>query len=208
MRAVEMEGSGIADGTWGAGRGYILIRGICDYCDKHKNKTWQGYAAVVAAAYACALLELFPAEEDHYLANLSFTVQSTDQHLAALQVTNLGEASLVLEKLRVRGSSVKGAPTQEFPLDLLLEGGKREFVNIGTKLIQYIGREDIDAPPPPRGWEWRSRRELMAVSLRFQSSRGHFETNWFNFTAVIRECENAGRGISRVEPATGSTSES
>ena len=30
----------------------IVIRGICDYSDTHKNKEWQGYAAMTAAAYA------------------------------------------------------------------------------------------------------------------------------------------------------------
>ncbi|KAJ5909044.1 hypothetical protein N7495_001726 [Penicillium taxi] len=34
----------------------IVIRGICDYSDSHKNKEWQGYAAMVAAAYAKDLL--------------------------------------------------------------------------------------------------------------------------------------------------------
>ncbi|KAJ5949221.1 hypothetical protein N7454_000805 [Penicillium verhagenii] len=29
----------------------LVIRGICDYSDSHKNKVWQGYAAMVAAAY-------------------------------------------------------------------------------------------------------------------------------------------------------------
>jgi nucleoside phosphorylase len=30
----------------------IVIRGICDYADSHKDKRWQAYAAVAAAAYA------------------------------------------------------------------------------------------------------------------------------------------------------------
>jgi nucleoside phosphorylase len=30
----------------------LVIRGKCDYSDTHKNKEWQGYAAMVAAAYA------------------------------------------------------------------------------------------------------------------------------------------------------------
>ena len=30
----------------------LIIRGICDYADTHKNKGWQPYAASVAAAYA------------------------------------------------------------------------------------------------------------------------------------------------------------
>ncbi|KAL7802862.1 ankyrin repeat-containing domain protein [Trichoderma afarasin] len=34
----------------------LIIRGICDYSDSHKNKDWQGYAAMVAAAYAKDLL--------------------------------------------------------------------------------------------------------------------------------------------------------
>jgi hypothetical protein len=34
----------------------IVIRGICDYSDSHKSKEWQGFAAMVAAAYAKDLL--------------------------------------------------------------------------------------------------------------------------------------------------------
>ena len=34
----------------------LVIRGICDYADSHKNETWQKYAAMVAAAYAKDLL--------------------------------------------------------------------------------------------------------------------------------------------------------
>ncbi|KAJ5987015.1 hypothetical protein N7451_011380 [Penicillium sp. IBT 35674x] len=34
----------------------LVIRGICDYSDTHKNKEWQGYAAMTAAAYAKELL--------------------------------------------------------------------------------------------------------------------------------------------------------
>jgi hypothetical protein len=34
----------------------LVIRGVCDYADSHKSKEWQGYAAMVAAAYARDLL--------------------------------------------------------------------------------------------------------------------------------------------------------
>ncbi|GFF33840.1 wd40 protein, putative [Aspergillus lentulus] len=34
----------------------LVIRGVCDYADSHKSKEWQGYAAMVAAAYAKDLL--------------------------------------------------------------------------------------------------------------------------------------------------------
>jgi nucleoside phosphorylase len=34
----------------------LVVRGICDYSDSHKNEEWQGYAATAAAAYAKDLL--------------------------------------------------------------------------------------------------------------------------------------------------------
>ncbi len=40
----------------------LVIRGICDYSDTHKNKEWQAYAAATAAAYTKELLsEIEPA---------------------------------------------------------------------------------------------------------------------------------------------------
>jgi hypothetical protein len=46
-----MEGAGIMNSF-----PCLIIRGICDYADSHKNKQWQNYAAAVAAAYAKLLL--------------------------------------------------------------------------------------------------------------------------------------------------------
>lgn len=61
--AVEMEASGIADATWNHSTGYLVVRGISDYCDTHKNDIWQEYAALVAAAYTCAIIEMLPCFE-------------------------------------------------------------------------------------------------------------------------------------------------
>lgn len=58
--AVEMEASGIADATWDHNVGYLVVRGICDYCDTHKNDLWQEYAALAAAAYTRSLIETLP----------------------------------------------------------------------------------------------------------------------------------------------------
>ncbi|KAL4736629.1 hypothetical protein BDV11DRAFT_172696 [Aspergillus similis] len=41
----------------------LVIRGICDYCDSHKNDHWQGYASLTAAAYAKLLLRTIPVPE-------------------------------------------------------------------------------------------------------------------------------------------------
>lgn len=62
VRAVEMEASGLQNAAWAQGRGAFVVRGICDYCDSHKNDAWQKYAALVAAAYVRALVEAMPSE--------------------------------------------------------------------------------------------------------------------------------------------------
>lgn len=41
----------------------LVIRGICDYADSHKNKLWQPYAAGTAAAYAKEVLSVIPPAE-------------------------------------------------------------------------------------------------------------------------------------------------
>jgi nucleoside phosphorylase len=41
----------------------LVIRGICDYADSHKNKRWQAYAAATAAACAKEVLSVIPAAE-------------------------------------------------------------------------------------------------------------------------------------------------
>ena len=51
----EMEAAGLPDSF-----PHLVIRGICDYADSHKNKQWQTYAAATAAAYAKELLSVLP----------------------------------------------------------------------------------------------------------------------------------------------------
>ncbi|KAN0070708.1 hypothetical protein V8E54_010873 [Elaphomyces granulatus] len=53
MLCFEMEAAGLMNQL-----PCLVIRGICDYSDSHKNKHWQGYAALTAAAYAKILLSV------------------------------------------------------------------------------------------------------------------------------------------------------
>ncbi|KAF1926121.1 uncharacterized protein M421DRAFT_68272 [Didymella exigua CBS 183.55] len=41
----------------------LVIRGICDYADSHKNNQWQKYAAGTAAAYAKEVLSVIPSDK-------------------------------------------------------------------------------------------------------------------------------------------------
>jgi nucleoside phosphorylase len=62
VRAIEMEASGMQTAAWAQGKDVFVVRGICDYCDEHKNDVWQNYAALVAAGYTRALVEAMPLE--------------------------------------------------------------------------------------------------------------------------------------------------
>ncbi|KAH8891704.1 purine and uridine phosphorylase [Thozetella sp. PMI_491] len=50
----EMEGAGVWDDA-----PCLLIKGVCDYADSHKQKYWQDYAAATAAAATKAVLERY-----------------------------------------------------------------------------------------------------------------------------------------------------
>ncbi|KOS22375.1 Aminodeoxyfutalosine nucleosidase [Escovopsis weberi] len=50
--AFEMEGAGVWEVL-----PCLVMKGICDYADSHKNKAWQNYAAATAAACMAAFLD-------------------------------------------------------------------------------------------------------------------------------------------------------
>jgi nucleoside phosphorylase len=54
----EMEAAGLMDRF-----PCLVVRGICDYADSHKNKRWQDYAAATAAAYAKELINVIPSQQ-------------------------------------------------------------------------------------------------------------------------------------------------
>jgi len=58
IMCVEMEAAGLMDSF-----PCLVIRGICDYADSHKNKKWRPYAAAAAAAYMRELLSVIPPKD-------------------------------------------------------------------------------------------------------------------------------------------------
>jgi ankyrin repeat protein/nucleoside phosphorylase len=57
----------------------LVIRGISDYADSHKNKVWQPYAASAAAACAKEILSMIPAAK--MAQNALFLIQPTNKHV-------------------------------------------------------------------------------------------------------------------------------
>jgi nucleoside phosphorylase len=49
-----MEGNGVWDEV-----PCIVVKGVCDYADSHKNKEWQNFAAATAASASKAILERY-----------------------------------------------------------------------------------------------------------------------------------------------------
>ncbi|CAI7594286.1 unnamed protein product [Penicillium pancosmium] len=63
----------------------IVIRGVCDYADSHKNKEWHGYAALAAAAYTKELLGYVPVG---HVSQESLVVDICNELKAEIQGTN------------------------------------------------------------------------------------------------------------------------
>ncbi|KAI5239320.1 hypothetical protein E4T43_06824 [Aureobasidium subglaciale] len=55
----------------------LVVRGICDYSDSHKNKRWQGYAAMTAAAYAKEVLAILVPNQVEAQVNLGTLLESS-----------------------------------------------------------------------------------------------------------------------------------
>jgi hypothetical protein len=75
--AVEMEGSGIADGAWSRGENYFLVRVICNYADQNKKDKWQDYAAVVAGANGKCIVDVLVRKSEGHLAGAKKLLDSS-----------------------------------------------------------------------------------------------------------------------------------
>ncbi|KAF5137383.1 Ankyrin repeat domain-containing protein 50 [Metarhizium anisopliae] len=77
----------------------LIIRGICDYSDSHKNEEWQGYAAMAAAAYAKDLLSQIPQNSVENLRRTSSGI-SLQPRRGENQSLNDEQRRVLLESLR------------------------------------------------------------------------------------------------------------
>jgi nucleoside phosphorylase len=75
---------------------YTVIRGICNYSDSHKNKEWQGYAAMTAATYAKDLLGMIPL----FRVAINETISSGPSETKASKVWT-DSASVILSSARI-----------------------------------------------------------------------------------------------------------
>ncbi|KAK7224192.1 hypothetical protein V2G26_012195 [Clonostachys chloroleuca] len=65
----------------------LVIRGICDYSDSHKNEEWQGFSAMMAAAYARDLLRQIPPNKVEAERPISEALHAIEHKIDRLQQT-------------------------------------------------------------------------------------------------------------------------
>ncbi|KAK1613485.1 hypothetical protein BDP81DRAFT_336975 [Colletotrichum phormii] len=99
----EMEAAGLQDFPC------LVIRGVCDYADSHKNKRWQEYAAATAAAFAKELLSVIPPSrvlQEEAVPQLAL-IPHADPHLHELVSNTNAAISAQTQKQEVRYESQK-----------------------------------------------------------------------------------------------------
>ncbi|KAJ2902704.1 NB-ARC and ankyrin domain protein [Zalerion maritima] len=110
--AFEMEAAGIWQRFPGNA---VVIKGVCDYSDSHKNKSWQAYAASTAAAGMRVFLDHFtPAvplpSDDRQLLSRSSTIQFTENQ--AQRKRDMMLESLNFDQIDARQLGIENAHTE------------------------------------------------------------------------------------------------
>jgi nucleoside phosphorylase len=100
----EMEAAGLLN-TWPC----LVIRGICDYADSHKNDDWKFYAAGAAAAFAKELLRcIAPAavENERSIEEMATTGSPTSPHDLTRRVSSQSGTVAADHEGRIHGKSL------------------------------------------------------------------------------------------------------
>ncbi|KAK6517616.1 hypothetical protein TWF281_004265 [Arthrobotrys megalospora] len=153
----------------------MVIRGVCDYSDSHKNKSWQAYAAITAAAYAKELLNHVPV--------LSSSASNASE----------GVRTDVLKSLQAFSSVSRDPETEKIGVerrkDRLIDGSYewvkedevfKNWLTAGPQILRLIGG-------PGKG------KTMIMIGI----------TNEFELGAKSsREEDNGRRSILRLPPST------
>ncbi|KAF5861950.1 hypothetical protein ETB97_012273 [Aspergillus alliaceus] len=131
----EMEAAGLMDQL-----PCLVIRGICDYCDSHKHKQWQGYAALTAAAYTKKLLSVVPLAATQEVSRKSFPVQrlATDDAIQLLLLSSGPSAGDTIEKEPDQDVADLTNRLDGLPLAIVIAGAFMRETGTGIKeYLQY-----------------------------------------------------------------------
>ncbi|KAK0610673.1 hypothetical protein B0T17DRAFT_512158 [Bombardia bombarda] len=113
----------------------LVVRGICDYADSHKNKKWQEYAAATAAAYAKELVLTIPPKE--VLRSQTAAEATVNTMASGLSAVIAKEALLTIPPKEVPSSQTAAEATvntdTNFKIPFSLRGSPR--------IAKFVGRD-------------------------------------------------------------------
>ncbi|KAH6714506.1 Pfs, NB-ARC and ankyrin domain protein [Leptodontidium sp. MPI-SDFR-AT-0119] len=126
----------------------LVIRGICDYADTHKNYQWQAHGAATAAAYAKELLSVIPAAEVMNTRREEEAMSGASKHCR--QPSSPDQASLKRTKTDIFSSSesqVHMRPVLTIPVPIHSQEPSRSLLNDEQRksLLDSLRFEQIDA---------------------------------------------------------------
>ncbi|OGM47253.1 hypothetical protein ABOM_003926 [Aspergillus bombycis] len=105
--AFEMESAGI----WDEIRS-VVVKGVCDYADSHKNKKWQDFAALTSASTIKALLERYT-RTDKAVKSV-FIEAPPSQHEEEEEIKQIVLEMLNFPRIHSRHEEIAGAHSQTF----------------------------------------------------------------------------------------------
>ncbi|KAF5507218.1 hypothetical protein CGCA056_v013468 [Colletotrichum aenigma] len=126
----------------------LVIRGICDYADGHKNNRWQNYAAATAAAFSKELLQVIDAVDVAKSPNLKQVVDEMLENISQL-TSNAKEANQGVQHLNNKklSQNIKDwlSPcdvweTHNSTLEHRQDGTGKWFLDSETRLTVQSGR--------------------------------------------------------------------
>ncbi|KAH7193898.1 xylose isomerase-like protein [Fusarium flagelliforme] len=100
----------------------LVVRGICDYSDSHKNKDWQGYAAMTAAAYTKDLLKCLSQSKRRIPMKIK---ASLPDKLNAISQAGFDGIELSMPDIISYGELLSGSAPKEDDYDTLADVGKQ-----------------------------------------------------------------------------------
>ncbi|KAJ5660828.1 uncharacterized protein N7484_000200 [Penicillium longicatenatum] len=98
---LEMEGAGVWDNV-----PCVIIKGVCDYADSHKNKIWQDYAAAVAASCTKTFLDYWIPTNKESRTNRLLSEQSTNLKDLKVSIENISAQSRAAALLMLYDSAM------------------------------------------------------------------------------------------------------
>ncbi|CRG89769.1 putative WD repeat-containing protein all2124 [Talaromyces islandicus] len=87
----------------------LVIRGICDYCDSHKNDDWHKYAALTAAAYARELLLVLKPQRVEAMPSWAEQVVDELQQVRQDGITIINNQSIIKNRVDTIGQKIDWA---------------------------------------------------------------------------------------------------